>query len=155
MYILSWSQCLCNGLFIPLIMADLLLPLQGIPLHLQIDTYEDLTNPDAEPVHRSFCQIKVFRDKVSKSWLILNLHVCTVVPAIKQVIWQFSFFFFLKSPYFLFPRVQKERTKMNPRVQKKEFRNGWSRIHHLVLVSTVLNMFHAFCEAVAVTQSWT
>ena len=39
--------------------------LQGIPLHLQIDTYEDLTNPDAEPVHRSFCQIKVFRDKVS------------------------------------------------------------------------------------------
>ncbi|XP_078371214.1 grainyhead-like protein 2 homolog isoform X2 [Oculina patagonica] len=36
---------------------------KGIPLHLQIDTYEDLTNPDAEPVHRSFCQIKVFRDK--------------------------------------------------------------------------------------------
>ncbi|KAJ7371748.1 Grainyhead-like protein 2 [Desmophyllum pertusum] len=25
--------------------------------------YEDLTNPDAEPVHRTFCQIKVFRDK--------------------------------------------------------------------------------------------
>ncbi|RMX37016.1 hypothetical protein pdam_00005052, partial [Pocillopora damicornis] len=36
---------------------------KGIPLHLQIDTYEDITNPDAEPVHRSFCQIKVFRDK--------------------------------------------------------------------------------------------
>ena len=45
-------------------------PLQGIPLHLQIDTYEDLTNPDAEPVHRSFCQIKVFRDKVSEPWFI-------------------------------------------------------------------------------------
>lgn len=103
-------------------MADLLLPLQGIPLHLQIDTYEDLTNPDAEPVHRSFCQIKVFRDKVSESWLIHNL--CTLASAIKQVIWQFSFFLFFKSPYFLFPRVQKERTKMNPRVQKKEFRNG-------------------------------
>lgn len=53
-------------------MADLLILLQGIPLHLQIDTYEDLTNPDAEPVHRSFCQIKVFRDKVSESWLILE-----------------------------------------------------------------------------------
>ena len=38
--------------------------LQGIPLHLQIDTYEDLTNPDAEPIHRALCQIKVFRDKV-------------------------------------------------------------------------------------------
>ena len=49
--------------------------LQGIPLHLQIDTYEDLTNPDAEPVHRTFCQIKVFRDKVSKM-----LQVATIVP---------------------------------------------------------------------------
>ncbi|XP_029188069.1 grainyhead-like protein 2 homolog [Acropora muricata] len=36
---------------------------KGIPLHLQIDTYEDIANADAEPVHRSFCQIKVFRDK--------------------------------------------------------------------------------------------
>lgn len=36
---------------------------RGIPLHLQIDTYEDLANPDAEPVHRALCQIKVFRDK--------------------------------------------------------------------------------------------
>ena len=105
-------------------MADLL---QGIPLHLQIDTYEDLTNADAEPVHRSFCQIKVFRDKVIESWLKLDL--CTLAPAIKQVIWQFSSFLFfifllLRYMYFLFPRVQKERTKMNPRVQKKGFRNG-------------------------------
>jgi len=37
---------------------------QGIPLHLQIDTYEDPDSSDAEPVHRAFCQIKVFRDKV-------------------------------------------------------------------------------------------
>ena len=51
-----------------LVMDDMLLYLQGIPLHLQVDTYEDLTNPDAEPVHRSFCQIKVFRDKVSDSY---------------------------------------------------------------------------------------
>ncbi|CAH3197079.1 unnamed protein product, partial [Porites evermanni] len=36
---------------------------KGIPLHLQIDTYEDINNPDAEPIHRAFCQIKVFRDK--------------------------------------------------------------------------------------------
>lgn len=36
---------------------------KGIPLHLQIDTYEDIPSPDTEPVHRSFCQIKVFRDK--------------------------------------------------------------------------------------------
>lgn len=35
---------------------------KGIPLHLQIDTYEDLV-PNADPVHRAFCQIKVFRDK--------------------------------------------------------------------------------------------
>ncbi|XP_031561681.1 grainyhead-like protein 2 homolog isoform X2 [Actinia tenebrosa] len=36
---------------------------KGIPLHLQIDTYEDPESSDAEPVHRAFCQIKVFRDK--------------------------------------------------------------------------------------------
>jgi transcription factor CP2-like protein len=36
---------------------------KGIPLHLQVDTYEDLMNPDAEACHRGFCQIKVFRDK--------------------------------------------------------------------------------------------
>ena len=36
---------------------------QGLPLHLQIDTYED---PRDGPVyHRGYCQIKVFCDKVS------------------------------------------------------------------------------------------
>jgi hypothetical protein len=36
---------------------------QGLPLHLQIDTYED---PREGPVfHRGYCQIKVFCDKVS------------------------------------------------------------------------------------------
>jgi len=33
---------------------------RGIPLYFQIDTYEELS---ADLVHRSFCQIKVFRDK--------------------------------------------------------------------------------------------
>ncbi|XP_028401956.1 grainyhead-like protein 1 homolog isoform X2 [Dendronephthya gigantea] len=36
---------------------------KGIPLHLQIDTYEDVGVADAEPIHRAFCQIKIFRDK--------------------------------------------------------------------------------------------
>ncbi|EDV24864.1 uncharacterized protein TRIADDRAFT_25702, partial [Trichoplax adhaerens] len=36
---------------------------KGIPLHLQIDTYEDLTSSDVEPVHRAFCKVKIFRDK--------------------------------------------------------------------------------------------
>ena len=35
----------------------------GIPLHFLVDTYEDL-DPSAEPIHRSVCKIKVFRDKV-------------------------------------------------------------------------------------------
>lgn len=83
--------------------------LQGIPLHLQIDTYEDLTNPDAEPVHRTFCQIKVFRDKVSKM-----LRVAAVVPRKESV----------KTKTFLLFRVRSERTKMNPKVQKRGFRNG-------------------------------
>lgn len=35
---------------------------KGIPLHLQVDTHEDM-NPESDPVFRTFCQIKVFRDK--------------------------------------------------------------------------------------------
>lgn len=43
--------------------------LQGLPLHLQIDTYED---PRDGPVyHRGYCQIKVFCDKVSLLVLFL------------------------------------------------------------------------------------
>lgn len=36
---------------------------QGLPLHVQIDTFEDPR--DATVFHRGYCQIKVFCDKVS------------------------------------------------------------------------------------------
>lgn len=39
-------------------------------------------------------------------------------------------------------RVQNERTKMSQKVQKREFRNGWNKIHLLVLVSVYLRMLH-------------
>jgi len=38
---------------------------KGLPLHIVIDTYEDLENEAAEPVHRAYCRVKIFRDKVS------------------------------------------------------------------------------------------
>lgn len=28
------------------------------------DTYEDMESEGADPVHRAFCRIKIFRDKV-------------------------------------------------------------------------------------------
>lgn len=37
--------------------------LQGLPLHVQIDTFEDPR--DINVFHRGYCQIKVFCDKVS------------------------------------------------------------------------------------------
>ena len=41
---------------------------QGLPLHLQIDTYDDPR--DATPVfHRGYDQVKVFCDKVINSWI--------------------------------------------------------------------------------------
>jgi hypothetical protein len=45
---------------------------QGLPLHLQIDTFDDPR--DSAPVcHRGYCQIKVFCDKVSRHFhQILN-----------------------------------------------------------------------------------
>lgn len=40
---------------------------KGLPLHIQIDTYEDPPNISncTTPSHRGYCQIKVFCDKVS------------------------------------------------------------------------------------------
>ena len=38
---------------------------KGLPLCLVTDTYEDLDIMGAEPVHRAFSRIKIFRDKVS------------------------------------------------------------------------------------------
>uniref|UniRef100_T1IHN7 Grh/CP2 DB domain-containing protein n=1 Tax=Strigamia maritima TaxID=126957 RepID=T1IHN7_STRMM len=36
---------------------------KGLPLHLQIDTFDDIRDTGAPPVHRAYCQIKVFCDK--------------------------------------------------------------------------------------------
>jgi len=40
---------------------------QGLPLHVQIDTF-DVSGPGKEaiPVSRGYCQIKVFCDKVNR-----------------------------------------------------------------------------------------
>jgi hypothetical protein len=53
-------------------LIDVFVLIQGIPLHLQIDTYEDIGVADAEPIHRAFCQIKIFRDKVSLLTVVLT-----------------------------------------------------------------------------------
>lgn len=47
--------------------------LQGLPLHIQIDTYEDPR--DTQIYHRGYCQIKVFCDKVS---ILLLLFILTI-----------------------------------------------------------------------------
>ena len=44
---------------------------KGIPLHFVTDTYEDVDTESAEPVHRAYCKIKIFRDKVFKSYITL------------------------------------------------------------------------------------
>ena len=44
---------------------------KGLPLHLVVDTYEDMDTDKCEPVHRGYCRVKIFRDKVSvrRAWL--------------------------------------------------------------------------------------
>lgn len=34
-----------------------------MPLHVQIDTYDDIRDPSCPVFHRAYCQIKVFCDK--------------------------------------------------------------------------------------------
>ena len=53
---------------------------KGIPLYLLVDTYEDIESESADPVHRAFCRIKIFRDKVSK--IIGKLHVQPLLLAL-------------------------------------------------------------------------
>eukprot|EP00731_Ephydatia_muelleri_P030770 Em0022g284a len=36
---------------------------KGLPLHLVVDTYEDMDTDKCEPVHRGYCRVKIFRDK--------------------------------------------------------------------------------------------
>jgi len=36
---------------------------KGLPLHVQIDTYDDYRSPDAQVLQRSYCQVKSFCDK--------------------------------------------------------------------------------------------
>ena len=52
---------------------------KGIPLHLVTDTYEDTEAESAEPVHRAYCKVKIFRDKVREiSYMYtLSFQLCT------------------------------------------------------------------------------
>lgn len=42
---------------------------KGYPLHVVVDTYESLDSDTAEPVHRAYCKVKIFRDKVGLFWV--------------------------------------------------------------------------------------
>ena len=44
---------------------------KGYTLYFVSDTYDELDSENAEPVHRAFCRVKIFRDKVC---------VCVCVP---------------------------------------------------------------------------
>ena len=48
---------------------------KGIPLHFVTDTYEDIDTDSAEPVHRAYCKVKIFRDKVII--IMLHMHIYT------------------------------------------------------------------------------
>lgn len=58
---------------------------KGLPLHIQVDTYEDPpphTHTYTPPSHRGYCQIKVFCDKVATPlcldfFLVTSLHRLT------------------------------------------------------------------------------
>ena len=50
---------------------------QGLPLHVQIDTFEE--TKDTGPVHRGYCQVKVFCDKVGVLYILCSIYYnCTI-----------------------------------------------------------------------------
>lgn len=80
--------------------------LQGLPLHIQIDTFEDPR--DTQVYHRAYCQIKVFCDKVRVP-RIGELKLISVTSI-------FNLFKYL----FYFVRVQKEKQETKKEEQLKE-----------------------------------
>lgn len=52
---------------------------KGIPLFLVADTYDEVESESADPVHRAFCRIKIFRDKVYNLFpLFISKQVCVI-----------------------------------------------------------------------------
>lgn len=62
---------------------------QGFPLHIQVDTTDDLRE-GAPPIHRGYCQIKVFCDKVSCFLLLQFVFCCVPVRSTLKWILLFS-----------------------------------------------------------------
>lgn len=85
-WILYWKNCFVC--FYP----------QGLPLHIQIDTFED--HRDAQIFHRGYCQIKVFCDKVSiiffSNFTIISsdvfIYVCLIYLSMCLRFWDVNLF---------------------------------------------------------------
>lgn len=58
---------------------------QGLPLHVQIDTYEDAK--DIRPTHRGFCQVKVFCDKVGPVQVSINFGMVLMIGKLPIIAW--------------------------------------------------------------------
>ena len=58
---------------------------KGLPLHVVIDIYEDLENEAAEPVHRAYCRVKIFRDKVRGCLLDKNGNLHSILQYLGQI----------------------------------------------------------------------
>lgn len=77
---------------------------KGLPLNLQIDTYS-YNNRSNKPVHRAYCQIKVFCDKV-RLGQCADDHFGKSAPWLSRFFWGFfpncvpCYFGSLKSPVF-------------------------------------------------------
>ena len=52
----------------------------GMPMHFVTDTYEDILRNCTSPVHRAYCKVKMFRDKVIyhhiMSYMYVHVHAC-------------------------------------------------------------------------------
>ena len=52
--------------------------MKGYPLHVVVDTFEDLKEA-AVPVHRAYCKVKLFKDKVQDVCGCMYVHVAPLV----------------------------------------------------------------------------
>ena len=105
---------------------------KGYPLHVVVDTHEDLDNEGTEPVHRAYCKVKIFRDKVrhalsvslSHSHFLCSPLACCVMSLLSTfVMCMYIYTCTCKSPLPPpFQRVQREKTKMRPRTWTAEYR---------------------------------
>lgn len=133
---------------------------QGLPLHVQIDTFEDPR--DTNLCHRGYCQIKVFCDKVSKFLYFYLQRIHHGLMAFREIFlnfrvcWIFHFLVRLINKTTLIFVCAKDNTKISTLIVTLKNSNFRLLPIHNIITSTLMAIVLFFYRNLMFnnTQRW-